>query len=262
VAARAWGLVENPLERTDHRPLGQRVTDAAGLNAATLVWVATPFTEAHRAALDWRNGIPDSRFNGFGLGIAWWRIGVSPTAPTCNLVSKPNEWRKIIVEWTARVELTDAKALPLSFWTAFRDVVARQHAPMRATTPLPPHWMHLAIGRSGVGLAAVASLWDAVAESYETNEVRAEGTLTGAQAKAHVTLVEADQAAIEAEVGQPLIWHNPPDTHAARIYVRRAADRRDRNAWPEWHAWLLKRLEALRSTFAERVKTLALPRPG
>ena len=122
--------------------------------------------------------------------------------------------------------------------------------------------MNLAIGHSGFGLAAVASLWNSVAESYETNEVRAECTLTGAQAKAHVTLWEADKAAIEAEVDQPLIWHNPPDTHSARIYVRRAAELRDRNSWPEWHAWRLKRLEALRSTFAKRVKTLVLPMPG
>jgi hypothetical protein len=39
-----------------------------------------------------------------------------------------------------------------------------------------------------------------VAESYETNEVRAEFTLTGAQAKAHLALLEADQAAIDSEI--------------------------------------------------------------
>jgi hypothetical protein len=93
-------------------------------------------------------------------------------------------------------------------------------------------------------------------------QIRAEFTLTGAQAKAHLALLEADKAAIEAEVGQPLIWHSPPDTHSARIYMRRAADLRDRNSWPELHAWLLRRLEELRSTFAKWVKTLALPMPG
>jgi hypothetical protein len=159
------------------------------------------------------------------------------------------------------VELTDAKELQLSFWTAFRDFVARQHTPIRATKPLPQNWMNLAIGRSGFGLAAVASSWDSVAESYETNEVQAEFILTGTQAKAHLTLLEADKAVIEAEVGQPLSWHNPPDTHSARIYVRRAADIRDRNSWPELQAWLLRHLEELQSAFAKRVKTLALPMP-
>jgi hypothetical protein len=82
------------------------------------------------------------------------------------------------------------------------------------------------VSRSGFGLAAVASLWNSETESYETHEIRAEFTLTGAQAKAHLALLEADKAAIEAEVGQSLIWHNPPDTHYARIYVRRTADLR------------------------------------
>jgi hypothetical protein len=122
--------------------------------------------------------------------------------------------------------------------------------------------MNIAIGRSGFGLAAVASLWDSVAESYETNEVHAEFTFTGAQAKAHVTRLEADKAAIETEIGQPLLWHNPPDTRSARIYVRRTANLRDRNSWPELHTWLLRRLEELRSTCAKRVKMLALPIPG
>lgn len=47
----------------------------------------------------------------------------------------------------------------------------------------------------------MASFWDSVAENYETHEVRAEFTLTGAQAKAHLTVFEADKAAIETEIG-------------------------------------------------------------
>jgi hypothetical protein len=108
----------------------------------------------------------------------------------------------------------------------------------------------------------VASWWDSVAESYETTEGRAGFTLTGTQTKAHLALSEADKAAIESEIRQPLIRHNPPDTHSARIYVRRAADLRSRNAWPELHAWLLRRLEAFRSAFAKRVKTLPYRCPG
>jgi hypothetical protein len=53
-----------------------------------------------------------------------------------------------------------------------------------------------------------------------------------------------------------------PDIHSARIYVGRAADLRNRNSWPELHAWLLRRLEELRSTFAKRVKPFTLSMPG
>jgi hypothetical protein len=75
-------------------------------------------------------------------------------------------------------------------------------------------------------------------------------------------LLEAAKTAIKAEIGQPLIRHNPLDTHSARISVRRAADLRALGSWPELYAWLLRCLEELRSTFAKRVKTLTLPMPG
>ena len=44
-------LIENQLERTDHRHLGQLITYAAGLEAVTIIWVAVMFDEQHRAAL-------------------------------------------------------------------------------------------------------------------------------------------------------------------------------------------------------------------
>ena len=86
----------------------------------TIVWVANPFTEEHRAALDWMNDITDTRFNFFGLEVELWRIGVSPLAPKFNVVSKPNDWSKTVAEGTSRGELSEAKRLQLDFWTAFR----------------------------------------------------------------------------------------------------------------------------------------------
>ncbi len=62
-----WVLVENQLERTDHRHLGQLMTYAAGLKAVSIVWIAASFTEEHRAALDWLNEITDESFEFFGL---------------------------------------------------------------------------------------------------------------------------------------------------------------------------------------------------
>ena len=48
-------LIENQLGRTDHSHLGQLLTYAAGLDAVSVVWIAQPFTDEHRAALDWLN---------------------------------------------------------------------------------------------------------------------------------------------------------------------------------------------------------------
>ena len=91
-----WVLIENQLEPTDHRHLGQLLTYASGLHAVSIIWIAARFTEEHRSALDWLNEITDISFRFFGLEVELWRIGDSLAAPKFNIVSKPNDWSKEI----------------------------------------------------------------------------------------------------------------------------------------------------------------------
>lgn len=44
-------LIENQLEGTDHTHLGQIMTYLAGLEAQTVVWIATDFREPHLSAV-------------------------------------------------------------------------------------------------------------------------------------------------------------------------------------------------------------------
>ena len=45
-------LVENQLERADHRHLGQILTYLAGLEVRVVVWIAESFREAHLSAIN------------------------------------------------------------------------------------------------------------------------------------------------------------------------------------------------------------------
>jgi hypothetical protein len=254
-----WVLIENQLERTDHTHLGQLITYAAGLKAVTIVWIANPFTEEHRAALDWLNQITDSRFNFFGLEIELWKIGDSRVAPKFNTVCKPNDWSKTVAEGAARVEgeaLTETKQIHIQFWTAFREYLISHASRIKPTKPLPQNWMTIAIGRSGISLSAIASFWDSEKESYDSNEIRAELVISGEQSKAYFAELETDKEAITKELGYPLVWYNPDKARVCRIYVRREANLRDQNAWEEQHRWLLEKLEGLHRVFAPRVRTL------
>ena len=67
-------LIENQLEATDHRHLGQLLTYAAGLDAATVIWIAKTFRSEHAAMLDWQNRITDERYRFFGIEIKVWQI--------------------------------------------------------------------------------------------------------------------------------------------------------------------------------------------
>jgi len=254
-----WVLIENQLEKTNHVHLGQLMTYASGLKAVTIVWIAKRFTEEHRAALDWLNEITDDRFNFFGLEVELWQIGSSDVAPKFNVVSKPNNWGKGVAAGFSDVKntaLTDSKLLQRNFWAAFSDYVKEQGSNIKTTKPLPQHWMNIAIGRSGIKLAAIASLWDSVAESFSSHELRVELVLFDNNSKVYFEQLESIKEEIEKEIGGQLTWYNPHEKRMCRINIRKSTNLKDKDNWPEQHEWLLSKLELFYRVFAARVKQL------
>src|SRR4051794_34479192 len=116
-------LIENQLEPTDHRHLGQLITYLAGLEGeATVVWLATDFLEEHRAAIDWLNANTSDRFDFFGLEIEVLRIGASEPAPRFNVVAKPNGWSRAVRSAARQAEdgaLADRHRIRLAYWASF-----------------------------------------------------------------------------------------------------------------------------------------------
>ncbi|MBT5307648.1 MAG: DUF4268 domain-containing protein [Candidatus Scalindua sp.] len=254
-----WVLIENQLEKTNHVHLGQLMTYASGLKAVTIVWIAKRFTEEHRAALDWLNEITDDRFNFFGLEVELWQIGGSEVAPKFNVVSKPNNWGKGVTAGFSDVKntaLTDSKLLQRNFWTAFSEYVKEQGSNIKTTKPLPQHWMNIAIGRSGIKLAAIASFWDSVAESFSSHELRVELVLFDNNSKTYFDQLDSVKEEIEKEIGGQLTWYNPPEKRMCRIHIRKSTNLEDKDNWPEQHEWLLSKLQLFYKVFATRVKQL------
>ena len=79
-------LIENQLEKTNHSHLGQILTYSAGLNIKTVIWIASRFTDEHRAALDYLNEITEEGFSFFGLEVELWKIDNS----ACLLYTSPS----------------------------------------------------------------------------------------------------------------------------------------------------------------------------
>ncbi len=175
------------------------------------------------------------------------------------MVSKPNDWSKSVAEGKERMEkgeLTETKRLQLEFWTAFRQHVLGRQTSIRPQKPAAQHWMNFALGRTGFGLGAVASMWDSVSESYDSNELRAEVGLGGPDSKQRFEALARAKGEIEKELGETPTWYNPPEKRTCSIYLRRSADITDRAKWPEYHEWLLTKLESLHKAFSLRVKQL------
>ena len=150
----SWVLIENQLERTNHKHLGQILTYAAGLHAVTICWIAESFTEEHRATLDWLNEISGERFQFFGLEIELWRIGDSSPAPKFNVVSRPNDWIRSVTEETSPrgKSLTPTKLQQRDFWAALMKQLRDTKSPVRSKKPQAQPWMGFSIGRAGFNL--------------------------------------------------------------------------------------------------------------
>lgn len=113
-------LIENQLEQTDHSHLGQIMTYLAGLEAQTVVWIASDFREPHLSAIRWLNEHTADDFAFFAVRLRVVRIGDSPYAPIFEIVEKPNDWNRE-VQQKAKSEGAAYYDIKEKFWTALLD---------------------------------------------------------------------------------------------------------------------------------------------
>ena len=240
-------LIENQLERTDHTHLGQLMTYAAGLDAVSIIWIAQKFTEEHRAALDWLNRITDETFNFFGIEIELYRIGDSSAAPMFNLVSKPNDWSKLVKKSASAQNLTDVKLRQQEYWQGLKSYVESQKTNFRMQNPLPQHWTNIAIGRSGFSLSATVNSRD--------NSINIWLNIQGDQAKENFDkLFELAHEASITEISPDLIWDKMDGRKMAAVMLKAKGDMNKKGYWENQFEWFKVHLEKFIQYFKPIIK--------
>ena len=242
----SWVLVENQLERTDHRHLGQLLTYAAGLHTVTIIWIAQRFTDEHRAALDWLNEITGERFEFFGLEVELWKIGNSLAAPKFNIVSKPNEWSRGVATRASGGVDSPKDSTRRRFWSAFHEYLAAQNSPLITKTRNPRIYADYRIGRRDLHIGG----------SLNNDGIRAFAYFLPPNAEAHLRILERDRNAIEQEIGAPMRWRAGKKNASIRLIGPLQADWRDESDWPRQHALLAEMLHRFDRTFRPRVVDL------
>lgn len=111
-------LIENQLEVSDHRHLGQVLTYLAGIEAKTVIWIARDFQAAHRSAVRWLNEHTGDEFAFFAVRLRVVRIGDSPFAPVFDVVEQPNNWDITLRDRTATAE-SELTGLRRRFWNRY-----------------------------------------------------------------------------------------------------------------------------------------------
>ncbi len=114
-------LIENQLEQTDHKHLGQILTYLSGLEAEIVIWLATKFSEPHLSAVSWLNENTSSNFSFFAIKLSVIKIADSVPAPIFEVLERPNEWdrqlKKLAVEKTG--ELSHSAIFRKEFWSHY-----------------------------------------------------------------------------------------------------------------------------------------------
>lgn len=240
----SWVVIENQLEKTDHRHLGQLLTYGAGLHAKTIVWISAQFTEEHRAAIDWLNRMANGSVQFFGIEIELWRIGGSTAAPRFNVVSKPNDWEATVESAKDAIgaeEGNRSQKLRVRYWTAFRDYLREHHSKLRPQKPSQDHWYSFGVGTSRAHTAALLITRD--------NTIAVELRMTAEDAKDLFHELHEQKSAIDNAIGESLDWREMPNHKGSRIVLFKSADGYNEESWPEQFAWLREKLEAFDKVF-------------
>ena len=241
-------VIENQLEKTDHKHLGQLLTYAAGHSAKAVIWIAEKLTEEHRKALDWLNEKTSEEVEFFGLEIELWRIGDSKAAPKFNLVSQPNDWAKRIVQSENYTKLTETKILQQEFWTGLMEYMKSNKTFLNLRKPRPQHWYTLAIGKPG--------FWISLTVNSKSKKIGCE--LYIRETQSGFVNLEKDKEVIERELGAELEWKELPKKKGSRIIQYHSADFQNKEKWQELFKWFKERVESFYNTFHKRIKNLEL----
>ncbi|MEI7910296.1 MAG: DUF4268 domain-containing protein [Verrucomicrobiota bacterium] len=250
-------LIENQLERTDHRHLGQIFTYAAGLDAVTIIWISPQFTEEHRAAIDWLNRITLDKFAFFGVEIELWRIGTSPPAPKFNIVAKPNDWTRAMRRKRPEVGLggtqnpsTDLSLQQIAFWEGFQDYLAHAKSPITCQKPGPRHWMWHSIGRSGIALCSIVT----APTRNSGSEIRADFVIHDDFSGARMEALRALEEELRTATGEEVFFEpNLDSANRSKFYVRREGEWTKPEKQQEIYQWLDSKHRAILKVIQPRL---------
>jgi Domain of unknown function (DUF4268) len=243
-------IIENQLEKTNHTHLGQILTYAAGVGARKVIWLAEAFRTEHVAALEFLNQHTTDELDFFAVEIELWRIGDSPMAPSFNVVVKPNDWAKTGQQNAkAAATTTPTKQRQLKFWTGWQAWLQAKGSTLRTQKPLPQHWTNIALGRSGIHLAATVN--------SRESRVGMEVYINHENSKSMFKQLQAHQVEIDTALGAQLEWMELPDGHACRILqVRPESPLDSEDQWPAFFAWLEQAALRMSEVFRPLVKEL------
>jgi len=224
-------IIENQLEKTDHDHLGKAITYASVLDASTIVWVATNFTDEHKKALDWLNDHTSDEISFYGVQIELWQIDDSNPALKFNVISQPNQAVRQIARTIAAEDLSDKKKFQLEFWTRFKDKLSLTRKISSLQTPRPQYWYDISLGKSSINLSNICNT--------DQNIVGTRVYIGNKIVDQMLPYLESRKDEIEKLIGLSLQWNPNPQNRDKIIALHHVTDFKDKLKLEESLNWLV-----------------------
>ena len=245
IESRRKVIIENQLEPTDHKHLGQILTYASAYDAAIIIWVVTDYTEEHKQAIDWFNRNIAQGISFFLVQIEVYRIEDSNPAPKFNIISEPNDWGKTLKKSEDGDAYSDLKLQQKEFWEQLKEYASHSKTRLNfGRTAKPQHWFNLAMGTSRCHIA--------LTQNSQKQYVGCEIYIRNDKDLYNNFYTNKDN--IEKDLGYEVEWMELPDATASRVIVTHKGDPRNKSKWEEYNMWLLKTAGEFASVFTKYIK--------
>lgn len=247
-------IIENQLEPTDHKHLGQLITYASFYKAEVIVWVSQFVQEEHRAAVDWLNNNTQEKLEFFAIEVEVIQIDDSKPALQFKLKAFPNEWQKSTHNSADNSQnYTVTQAAYREFFQKLIDDLRNKHQFTNAKIGQPQSWYSFSSGRTGIIYGSSFA---------KGNKVRVDMYIDTGSAEKNKRIfatLQADKDIFEKKFMDKLEWEELPNRRASRIAIYRDGSiNDDTQSLEEIKNWMIDKLLRMKKTFSDKLSRLDL----
>lgn len=241
-------VIENQLEKTNHDHLGKSITYASVLDASTIIWIATNFTEEHKKALDWLNDHTNEEISFYGVQLELWQIDESRAAIRFNVVSKPNMAVRQASRSKNADNLTERKKFQLEFWNKLREKLSKTNKIHSLQTARPQYWFDITLGNSNYFISNTCNTDD--------NTVGVRIYIRNKVVDSLLPLLLERKTEIENLIGQQLVWNPNPTNRDKVIMLNHQTDFNDPAKINEAVDWMVAYTLKFKEVFVKVLKEI------
>ena len=245
-------VIENQLGRSDHKHLGQLLTYATGLQAHTIIWIATEFENEHRNTLEWLSDNMKNRFRFFGVQLELRAIDNLNCIPKFTLIASPRN--------RSQPQEKSQKNWQEQFYSKFVNDLTDKKSRL-----VSMEWDQNYPDYLGFYIGEDPKIWLAVCLHAKLEWVAVNLHMKQEYAESHFDNLRKHKTDIERNVGGPLEWkrepphlrHRPTRDNIPQVGLfKYKTDPTNERDWPDQFDWLCQTLEMLNNVFRERVAHL------